>query len=310
MSSKPKAPANRTLVLTSEERAALEPQLLTLSAPAAPSDLEGRVLCGDFFAAAAFLPRAFVDLLIVDPPYNLTKNYNGNVFRSQKRKEYQRYFRTFIEKIRPALRPDASVYVCSDWQTSTLVFPILDEFFTVRNRITWEREKGRGSKTNWKNNTEDIWFCTAGESYYFDVEAVKMKRRVLAPYRTQEGKPKDWDDSKDEKFRMTHPSNFWSDLTIPFWSMPENTDHPTQKPEKLMAKLILASSAPGAFVFDPFFGSGTTLVTAQKLGRRFSGIEQNPEYGCWALRRLELARSNPAIQGYEAGVFRERNTHS
>ena len=89
--------------------------------------------------------------------------------------------------------------------------------------------------------------------------------------------------------------------------MPENTEHPTQKPEKLIAKLILASSAPNAVVFDPFLGSGTTAVTAAKLGRRFFGIELNTEYCMWALKRLERAKDDKSIQGYEDGIFYERN---
>ena len=90
--------------------------------------------------------------------------------------------------------------------------------------------------------------------------------------------------------------------------MPENTDHPTQKPEKLLAKLILASTPPGAMVFDPFCGSGTTAVTAKKLGRNYCGIEWNKEYCCWTLARLKKAENDPSIQGYTDGVFWERNT--
>ena len=78
--------------------------------------------------------------------------------------------------------------------------------------------------------------------------------------------------------------------------------------EKLIAKLILASSRPGDMVFDPFLGSGTTAVTAKKLGRHFSGIEINPDYCCWALARLEKAEGQRDIQGYTNGVFWERNT--
>nr|MCR5034914.1 site-specific DNA-methyltransferase [Clostridia bacterium] len=104
------------------------------------------------------------------------------------------------------------------------------------------------------------------------------------------------------------PSNFWDDITIPFWSMPENTAHPTQKPEKLMAKLILASSNEGDLVFDPFAGSGTACVTAKKLGRHFIGIEKNEQYCVWAQQRLEMAEKEKGIQGYEAGVFWERNS--
>ena len=142
----------------------------------------------------------------------------------------------------------------------------------------------------------------------FDVEAVKLKRKVIAPYRDSEGKPKDWHEGAEGNFRLTHPSNIWTDITIPFWSMPENTDHPTQKPEKLIAKLILASSRKGGFVFDPFLGSGTTAVVCKKLDRRYLGIEQSLEYCCWAKKRLEQAESDPSIQGYVDGVFWERNS--
>jgi len=107
---------------------------------------------------------------------------------------------------------------------------------------------------------------------------------------------------------MTHPGNFWDDLSVPYWSMPENTDHPTQKPEKLVAKLVLASCPAGGVVLDPFLGSGTTSVVAKKLGRHYVGIELNAEYCAWAEKRLELAETEPGIQGYSGGVFWERNT--
>ncbi len=90
--------------------------------------------------------------------------------------------------------------------------------------------------------------------------------------------------------------------------MPENTDHPTQKPEKLVAKVILASSNPGDVVFDPFLGSGTTSVVAKKLGRQYFGVEIDEMYACLAEKRLEIADSEPTIQGYVNGVFWERNT--
>jgi site-specific DNA-methyltransferase (adenine-specific) len=136
-----------------------------------------------------------------------------------------------------------------------------------------------------------------------------MKRKVLAPYR-QNGEPKDWEESEKGKYRLTFPSNFWDDISVPYWSMPENTPHPTQKPEKLIAKLILASCPPGGFVLDPFCGSGTTAVTARKLGRHFCGIERNREYCCWGISRLKRAETDPSIQGYTDGIFWERNSFS
>lgn len=303
-----RAPRNRTLTCSDAELAELSPHLLRLASSVQADSITNRILNQDFQEAREFLPAAFADLVILDPPYNLTKNYNGHVFRSKETEEYTRWFDKIVSSILPMLQPTATVYACSDWQTSTLLFPVLDKHFHVRNRITWEREKGRGAKANWKNNTEDIWFCTLGEQYHFDVDSVKLKRRVIAPYRTENGEPKDWEETLSGNYRLTHPSNIWSDITVPFWSMPENTDHPTQKPEKLIAKLILASTRPGDFVLDPFLGSGTTTVVAKKLGRRFCGIELDKTYCCWALKRLMLAETDPGIQGYSDGVFWERNT--
>lgn len=306
---KKRAPRNRTCVCTPEEVQRAETELLRLETDVSVENLANQVIWGDFFEAVTHIPPQVSPLAVVDPPYNLTKNYHGNVFRQRDAEAYQAWFERMMRALIPVLKPDATVYVCSDWRTSTLVFSILERFFVVRNRITWEREKGRGAKGNWKNNTEDIWFCTLGEAYFFDVEAVKMKRRVLAPYREKGGEPKDWQTGEDgENFRLTHPSNFWSDITIPFWSMPENTEHPTQKPEKLIAKLVLASSRPGDLIFDPFLGSGTTAVVAKKLGRQFLGIEQNALYCALAKKRLLAAEEDSAIQGYRDGVFWERNS--
>lgn len=270
-------------------------------------DIDKRLIIGDIFTVAKHFPFAFVDLLVLDPPYNLSKDFHGTLFKKKEAGAYQSWFQKAVDALVPMLKPEATIYVCSDWRTSTIIVPILESRFQVRNRITWEREKGRGATTNWKNNTEDIWFCTNSDTYYFDVEAVKLKRKVVAPYQVG-GKPKDWQQEKNGKYRLTHPSNIWTDLTVPFWSMPENTDHPTQKPEKLIAKLILASSRKGDFVFDPFLGSGTTAVVAEKLSRRWCGVELNTEYLCWALKRIAAVRKDSKIQGYAGGVFWERNS--
>jgi len=305
---KPRAPRNRTLTCSEQELLHLSPSLECLTSHASLDVIEDRIINQDVFCAAPYLPKGFADLLILDPPYNLSKNYNGHLFKEREGAEYQEWFASVIRILKPTLKSTSTVYVCSDWRTSLLVAPVLEAELRVQNRIAWEREKGRGTIRNWKNNTEDIWFCTVSEEYTFNVEAVKLKRRVIAPYRTEDGNPKDWKAEKTGNYRLTHPSNIWTDITIPFWSMPENTDHPTQKPEKLMAKLLLASSNPGDVVFDPFLGSGTSAVVAYKLGRHFVGIELNQEYCCWALKRLKIAEKDPSIQGYADGVFWERNS--
>lgn len=265
-------------------------------------------IVGDCFAVMPKLPSQCVDLALVDPPYNLTKSYDGLHFNRRSVAEYQQFTEEWIQKLLPVLKPTASVYVFSDWQTSISLGPILANHFVIKNRITWQREKGRGAKTNWKNGHEDVWFLTRKKKdYTFNVEDVKMRRRVIAPYKVN-GKARDWEENHDGRFRDTFPSNFWDDISIPYWSMPENTGHPTQKPEKLLAKVILASSNPGDLVFDPFAGSGSSLVTAKKLGRKFLGIEQSQKYALWGQYRLQKADDDPRIQGYTDGVFWERNT--
>lgn len=268
-----------------------------------------KTIMGDTFAALKKLKNECVDLLIVDPPYNLYKNFNGNGFKKTDNAEYAEYTEKWIEAVKPKLKKTASIYVCSDWKSSLVIGGILEKHFILRNRITWQREKGRGAKKNWKNSMEDVFFATVGDEYEFNLSAVMVKRKVLAPYR-ENGKPKDWEEINGVRYRNTCPSNFWDDISVPYWSMAENTAHPTQKPEKLIAKLILASSKEGELVLDPFSGSGTTGVTAKKLGRNFIDIEKNPLYCAWAEMRLERADSDKSIQGYDGGVFWEKNTFS
>ena len=305
---KVRAPRNRTLTCSKDEINILSKDLVSVESPSTYREIEDKVINQDIFDAAPHLPLGFVDLLILDPPYNLPKVYDGKLFKERLKSDYLAWFASVVDAVKPLLKANATVYACSDWKTSMLIAPILEDNFQVRNRITWEREKGRGSSSNWKNSAEDIWFCTVSRRYTFNVDAVKLKRRVIAPYRTGEGKPKDWQEESEGNFRITHPSNIWTDISVPFWSMPENTDHPTQKPEKLIAKLILASSDPSDMVFDPFLGSGTSAVVARKLGRKFVGVEISHAYCCWALKRLRLADRDPSIQGYEDEVFWERNS--
>jgi site-specific DNA-methyltransferase (adenine-specific) len=304
---KKRAPRNRTLTVNAEEQELLRQRLLTLDQPAAIEQIVNRTVWGDLTQVLDFLPTQFADLIIIDPPYNLTRDFAGNRFKQMSDALYLEYLHTWFSRVAECLKPDGSLYLCGDWKCTSALQTVMQEHLTVLNRITWQREKGRGASANWKNGMEDIWFGVKNpKQYTFNVEAVKVKRKVLAPYR-HEGKPKDWQETEEGKYRMTYPSNFWDDITVPYWSMPENTDHPTQKPEKLIAKLILASSNEGDIVFDPFLGSGTTSVVARKLNRMFCGVEMNEEFCLLAEKRLQMAVTENAIQGYTDGVFWERN---
>jgi len=302
-----KSPRNKTIDMSVDEGREYLGRCIRVDRHVALPDIIDRTITGDTFSVLPLLPEKIADLIIVDPPYNIEKDFHGSRFHALSDDEYERYTESWIALIKPLLKDNGSIYVCCDWKSSLVIGRVLDRHFFVRNRITWQREKGRGASRNWKNSMEDIWFATNSQDYIFNVDKVMHRRRVIAPYKVDD-QPRDWEETGAGRFRNTHPSNFWDDVSVPYWSMSENTAHPTQKPEKLLAKLILASSDEGGLILDPFAGSGSTAVTAKKLGRHFVSVEQSELYCVWAERRLEMAQSDTTIQGYSQGVFWERNT--
>lgn len=308
MEQKKRAERNRTLTILPQEEEVLKKNIETLQTVSRSKDFINKTVNANLMDVLPLIPDGFANLIIIDPPYNLTKDFNGMKFNAMKEDRYEAYLDSWLPLVCKKLSPAGSLYLCGDWKCTSSLQRALEKNLTVINRITWQREKGRGARQNWKNGMEDIWFAVKNSAdYYFNVDAVKIKRKVIAPYKIN-GKPKDWDEGEDGNFRLTYPSNFWDDISIPFWSMSENTDHPTQKSEKLYAKLILASSRPGDIVFDPFLGSGTASVVAKKLGRNYCGIELNYEYCMFAAKRLLMAGDNKEIQGYRDGIFWERNS--
>lgn len=304
---KERASMNRTITLSDDERKTYQDYI---------SDHfelnENSVICGDFTKINNQIPYEYFDLILLDPPYNLTKKYGENIFKSMTDAEYIEYILFILKECLKKLKPSGTMYVCGDWKTSYLQRKALehceDEMLCdVINRITWSRDKGRGSEKNWKNNIEDIYMVVKSKDQYtFNINDVKIRKTVLTPYRDKNGNNKDWEETEEGKFRMTCPSNIWFDITVPFWSMAENTDHPTQKSEKLYAKLILASSNKGDNIYEPFAGVFTGCVTAAKLGRNWVGVEFENEYCLLGQKRLVLAEINKNIQGYEDGVFRDK----
>jgi len=189
MSEKKRAPRNRTITLDDAEHDRLRCQLV-----AGPDVGKGTVdatLIGDCFDVAARLTPASVDMLFLDPPYNLNKRFGERSFTKKPVEQYTEWLAGVLDTFIPTVKPDGTVYICGDWHTSASIFAAASERLNVRNRITWEREKGRGAKTTWKNSSEDIRFCTVGDSYTFNVDQVKVRRKVIAPYRNGDGTPKD-----------------------------------------------------------------------------------------------------------------------
>ena len=114
-------------------------------------DVSGYIINQDLFEAIDFLPGDFVDLLFIDPPYNLNKKFSTLSFKEMKNDDYENWIDLWLSKLVRTLKPDASIYFCCDWKTSIPAYNVLKKYFNIRNRITWEREKGRGAKANWKN---------------------------------------------------------------------------------------------------------------------------------------------------------------
>lgn len=302
-----RSPKNKTITLSKDEIKTYRNRLLSLEQLKKSRTPTG-TFNGDFRELVKHVPEGIVSLLILDPPYNLSKDFKSSRFLRRSVVEYESWLDEVLELLKPCLKDDATIYICGEWYSSVSIYAAAAKHFQVRNRICWEREKGRGASCNWKNASEDIWFCTVSDTYTFNVEDVKLRRKVIAPYRNEKGIPKDWSDTADGAYRDTHPSNIWTDISVPFWSMPENTEHPTQKSEKLLAKLILASSNPGDLVMDPFLGSGSSSVVAKKLGRKYLGCDIDETYCLLAEKRLELAQADKRIQGFADSVFWERNT--
>jgi DNA modification methylase len=277
------SPLNKTIRLTEAERRKVVPK-----ADKKLSLLSNGLYCGDALTALQHLPDASFDLVIADPPYNQGIDF-GNKSDKQEEKKYREWVSRWMKLLPRVLSDKGSIYICCDWIHSGFYQEELEAAgFTILNRITWKREKGRGAKRNWKQNMEDIWFAVKNpKDYTFNIENVKVKKTVIAPYR-ENGKAKDWYINEEGSAeRLTHPSNIWIDLTVPFWSMPENTEHPTQKPELLIQRIIEASSNKGDRVLDLFSGSGTTSVMAHRLERKYMGIELNPDFVRIGLKRLQ-----------------------
>ena len=307
MSNTQKSERNKTIDISVEEGKQYLEKCISITEPTNIKKIINKTILGDTLTVLKYIPKNTIDLIIVDPPYNLDKNFGQKKFKKMDYDSYEKYVESWITLLNPLMKEKSSIYVCCDWKSSGPIERVLRKYFYVQNRITWQREKGRGAKSNWKNGLEDIWFATKSKEYTFNLDDVKIRRKVLAPYK-ENGTPKDWTTTDNGNFRDTCPSNFWDDISIPYWSMPENTAHPTQKPEKLVAKLILASSNTNDIILDPFSGSGTTSVVAKKLNRNYIGIEMNPQYCVWTEKRLEDAEQNKIIQGYADKVFWERNT--
>lgn len=258
-----------------------------------------------FQNSSNYIKENSVDLFFLDPPYYISGNKKQINLEDGDRgdwdcqwdtkDEFYIWIENMLKLAYNQLKENGSLYLCISWQHSHMFHIILERLgFNIQNRITWKRDKGRGSNINWKSMHEDVFFATKHPTnYIFNIDDVKIEKNVVAPYRNEDGSPKDWwIDENGNKVRLTYPGNIWTDLCVPYWSMnevksyaktkktPNNIfqKHNTQKPKELVKRCILASSNKGDLVVDYFSGSGTTAISAEELNRNSIVFDINKTY--------------------------------
>jgi modification methylase len=245
-----------------------------------------RIILGDCLAELAKLPTASIDLIFADPPYNL--QLDGALLRPNNTTvdgvddawdkfasfaDYDAFSRAWLAECRRVLKPDGAIWVIGSYHNIfRLGVAIQDLGFWIQNDVIWR-------KVNPMPNFRGMRFTNAHETLIW--AARDAKSRVTFNY--------------DSLKVMNDDLQMRSDWLFPICSGPERLKddggrkaHPTQKPEALLARVILATTQPGDVVLDPFFGTGTTGAVAKRLGRKFIGIERDPDYAKAAAERIEV----------------------
>lgn len=263
------------------------------------------ILLGDSLKILKSFNDKSVNLIFADPPYNIGKNFGNNKDKWETKDSYISWCKEWITECMRILTDDGTMY----FMTATQFMPYLDIFasenYNVLSRIIWSYDSsGVQSKKVYGSLYEPILMVNKSKNspYVFNaddilVEAKTGACRKLIDYRKTPPQP-----YKSQKV----PGNVWEFSRVRF-KMDEYENHPTQKPEKLLERIVKASSKKGDIVLDPFAGSFTTVAVANKLGRYGVGIELNPEYYKIGLRRLGILQE---FKGENLLKVKQRKTHS
>lgn len=246
--------------------------------------------CGDAIECLKKeIPDSSINLLFVDPPYNIGKNFNGMIDKWSSDEAYMTWCKTWIDLCLKKVKENGSMY----FMTSTQNMPHFDLYLrdkvSILSRIIWAYDSsGVQAKKYYGSLYEPILFCVKNaKNYTFNaddilIEAKTGSKRKLIDYRGD--KPKPYNTQKV-------PGNVWEFPRVRY-RMDEYEDHPSQKPIALLERIILASTNEGDVVLDPFSGTFTTSFVAAKYNRRSIGIEQDLEYFKIGLRRVGISQSH------------------
>ncbi|SFE98592.1 adenine-specific DNA-methyltransferase [Sunxiuqinia elliptica] len=251
------------------------------------------------------IPNESIDLIFIDPPYNIGKNFNGLKDKWKTDGDYIDWCYKWIDLCLAKLKPSGSLYI----MTSTQFMPYYDIYLrdkiTILSRIIWSYDSsGVQAKNFYGSMYEPILYCVKDKANYtfnsedIQVEAKTGSKRKLIDYRKNPPQP----------YKTTKtPGNVWEFARVRY-RMEEYEKHPTQKPIALLERIIKASTNKNDVVLDPFSGTFTTSFMAKKLGRKSIGIEINEDYVKIGLRRvLELDSINGEKLAREAKSYEIKN---
>ena len=231
-----------------------------------------RLICGDAAREMALLPDGAVDLIVADPPYNLGKDYGNN--RDLKAwDQYETFTRQWLSESVRVLKPTGSIYVFMGVRFISHLFRIMEHDCRLRFNgwITWHYTQGMGRKSGFSPRHEDVLFFTKSAEFTFNLNDVRVPQKYFRTRNNMAG---------------ANPGDVWQFSHVHYCSA-ERQNHPTQKPEALLERILRASSNRGDVVLDPFVGSGTTCRVADVLGRKWIGIDVNPQYVAMSRERLD-----------------------
>jgi site-specific DNA-methyltransferase (adenine-specific) len=252
------------------------------------------IVQGDCLEQLAKLPADCVDLAFADPPFNI--GYDYDVYNDRRaRAEYLAWTERWLAAVRRVLKPTGSFYVAiGDEYAAELKVRLDEQGLTLRNWIVWHYTFGvHCTKKFTRSHAHILYYVADPRRFTFNADAVRVpsaRQRIYADRRANpSGKPPDdtWVLRPQEEERCFRPDSDTWYLSRVCGTFKERTGHPCQMPESVLERIIRVSSNPGDLVMDPFAGSGTTLATAKKLGRRCLGFELSPEYAEHVRRRLE-----------------------
>jgi DNA modification methylase len=230
-----------------------------------------QILEGDVLKLIADIKSQSIDLIIADPPYNLGKDY-GNNHDLKGFDEYLDFTRNWIREAHRVLKDEGSIYVFIGVRFISYLYDILDRELKMffNSWITWHYTQGMGKIKGFSPRHDDILFFNKSANFKFNLDNIRIPQKYYRQRNNMTG---------------ANPGDVWQFSHV-HYSNPERENHPTQKPEALIERMVLASSDEGNLVLDPFAGSGTTLRVCQILNRNGIGFELNPDYVSMIKQRL------------------------